>query len=233
MNSFQCAPGRDSFFFLSLVNQTRTMYKLLFSVAFFFTYTLHAQTPATDSTAKAKEKAKQDSLEKIFFAHAVYPLLKTSKYSGVIPVENPTDKIDPTLQYKLLFEVITGTSDSNSAKEINSSFAEAGRIINLHIAAGVPLKNLHLVMVVHGPAIHALYKNDVYWEKYKINNPNLPFFEELQKAGVQFVTCGQAMFMLNVKRDELLPIAKVAYSARTALTSYQTKGYVLHANLDR
>src|SRR6476661_842874 len=159
------------------------MQRLLFFLFLFFALTAHAQTPDSAATAqKAKDKAFQDSMEKKFLAHAVYPLLKTSKFSGVIPVENPTEKLDPNLQYKLLFEVITGTMDSSDAKDINASFAEAGRIINLHIAAGVPLKNLHAVMVVHGPALHALYKNDVYRQKYKIDNPNLAYLDELQKA---------------------------------------------------
>ncbi len=191
-----------------------------------------AQTPPTDS-AKAGQQAMQDSMMKRFLAKAVYPLFKSSPYSGVIPVEDPTEKLDPTLQYHLLFEVISGTSDSASAQAANESFAEAGRIINLHIAAGVPLKNLHAVLVVHGPALHAMYKNDVYKAKYKRDNPNLAFFNELQNAGVQFVACAQAMYFLDVNRDELLPGVKVAFSARTALTSYQMKGYILHTHLER
>jgi intracellular sulfur oxidation DsrE/DsrF family protein len=209
------------------------MQRLLIFLLLVFAYSAHAQLAPTDSSAKAKEKAMEDSLNNVFLSHAVYPLLKTSKFSGVIPVENPTEKLDPNLQYKLLFEVITGTSDSSDAKDINESFANAGRIINLHIAAGVPLKNLHVVMVVHGPALHAMYKNDMYRQKYNRDNPNLVFFDELQKAGVQMVACGQAMFIFNIKREELIPGVKVAYSARTAMTSYQMKGYVLHTHLDR
>src|SRR6476646_6931913 len=180
------------------------MRQLLFLFVLFVAYNVQAQTANTDSTA-ATAKAKEDSLNKLFLAHAVYPLLKSSKFSGVIPVENPTEKLNPNLQYKLRFEVITGTMDSSDAKDINASFAEAGRIINLHIAAGVPLKNLHAVMVVHGPALHALYKNDVYRQKYKMDNPNLAYLDELQKAGVRFVACGQAMFFFDVKREEMIP----------------------------
>lgn len=209
------------------------MQKLLFPLLLFFAFCTHAQTASTDSSAKAKEKAMQDSLEKKFLAHAVYPLLKTSKFSGVIPVEDPTEKLDPNLQYKLLFEVITGTKDSADAKDINESFSEVGRIINLHIAAGVPLKNLHPVVVVHGPALHAMYKNEVYRQKFHQDNPSLPFLDELQKAGVQLIACGQAMFFFDVKREEMIPTVKVAYSARTAMSSYQLKGYVLHTHLDR
>lgn len=210
------------------------MNKLIFLLLLLFTFKTQAQTGTADSAAileKANEKAKQDSSEKAFLAHATYPLLKSSKFSGVIPVTDPAEKLDPNLQYKLLLEVVSGIKDTTEAKEINFGFAEAGRVINLHIAAGVPKKNLHVVMVIHGGSIKALVKNEAYKELYKMDNPNLVLFKELMDAGVQFVVCSQALFFINVKREDLIPGVKVALSAKTALTFYQMKGYVLHPYL--
>jgi intracellular sulfur oxidation DsrE/DsrF family protein len=210
------------------------MHKLLISLLLpFFMYQAPAQTTTDSATVlkKATEKAAQDSMNKRFFAHAVYPMLKGSKFSGVIPVENTTDKLNPNLQYKLVLEVLTGIKDSTEAKDMMNSFAEAGRVINLHLAAGVPLKNLHVVFVVHGGALDGLLTNEAYQKKYKTGNPNLAFFKELQDIGVHMVACGQAMFFFDVKRENLIPGVTVAYSAKTAMTSYQMKGYVLHAGL--
>ncbi|HUQ96556.1 MAG TPA: DsrE family protein [Chitinophagaceae bacterium] len=210
------------------------MQKLLLNFLLLCSIGASAQTTTADSIAKiekAKEKAKQDSSDKAFLAKATYPLLKTSKFSGIIPVANPSEKLDSTLSYKLLLEVVTGIKDTTEAKEINFGFAEAGRIINLHVGGGVPPKNLHTVLIVHGGSIKALLKNDAYQALYKMNNPNLDYLHELMNAGVQILVCGQAMFFLNVNRQDLMPGVKVALSAKTVLTAYQMKGYVLHPYL--
>jgi len=210
------------------------MQKLLFLMVFFVAAKAHPQTTTADSAAqltKAKEKATQDSIKNRFLSHAVYPLLKSSKFSGVIPVNDVTEKLNPNQQYKLVLELLTGPKDSTETKDIANGLAEAGRVINLHYAAGVPLKNLHVVLVVHGGALDALIKNEAYQKRYKTDNPNLAFLKEFQSIGVQIVACGQAMFFFDIKSQDLVPGVKVAYSAKTAMTSYQMKGYVLHASL--
>ena len=89
-------------------------------------------------------------MEKVYFSTAIYPLIKSSKWSGVIPVSNADEFPDKMQQYKLLMEISEGTKDSAEAKEINESIAEVGRLINIHIAAGIPQKNITVVVVAHG-----------------------------------------------------------------------------------
>ena len=185
------------------------------------------ETKAADSLSKIKSKAFRDSLEKVFLSKATYPLIKSSKWSGVIPVTNANEKPDINQQYKLLMEVTTGMKDSAGAKDINEAIAEVGRLINIHVADGIPKKNIDVVVVAHGPILKSFYNNAVYKEKYKVDNPNTVVFDELLAAGVKFIACGQAMFIFDVKKEEMYPWMKVALSAQTVLTNYQLKGYIV------
>src|SRR3569832_298712 len=112
----------------------------------------------TDSVKVEKEfqrKMKEAELK----AYAVYPVLQAGDYSGVIPVNDLTEASDPSVDYKLLFDVTEANPDS-IAKEINSGLQEVSRIINLHVASGVPLKKIYPVVVIHGPAVKAFTNND-------------------------------------------------------------------------
>ena len=150
-----------------------------------------------------------------------------------MPVSNADEFPDKMQQYKLLMEISEGTKDSTEAKEINESIAEVGRLINIHIAAGIPQKNITVVVVAHGTVLRALFNNAAYREKYKIDNPNIPVLNELTAAGVKFIACGQAMFYFGVNKSQFIPAVKVALSAQSELTSYQLKGYVLKTVEDK
>jgi intracellular sulfur oxidation DsrE/DsrF family protein len=192
---------------------------LLFCMASF----VFANAQTKDSLTNAqKDSIRIDAL----FSKAYYPLIKSSKWSGVIPVSNVTEKPDPSMQYKLLMEEVIPIKDSAAAKEISEGLAEVGRIINLHIASGIPKNKLDVVVVVHGPALYALYTNDVYKKKYGINNPNIVLINELMKNGVKFIACGQVMNFFDVKQEEMVPNIKISLTAQTVLSNYQLKGYV-------
>ena len=169
------------------------------------------------------DKAKWEKMDSL----AVYPLLKGSKNSGVIPVKNPTEIPDPNIDYKILFELAAGYPDS-TAKDINAGLDEIARVINLHIASGIPLKRIKPVIVVHGSVLNAIKNNDAYRKKYQMDNPNIKLINDLEKAGAKFIACGQAMAFFDVTADELLPEIKISLTAQTVLSSYQLKGYVWH-----
>lgn len=188
--------------------------------------TLHALFHA-DSTKVAKEfaeKAKWDNLA----SKAEFPLLKGGKYSGVIPVKDPTEIPDPNMDYKILFELTQNNPDS-SIKEINSGLDEIARVINLHVASGIPAKRIIPVIVVHAGALNAIKTNEAFKKKYKVDNPNLKLINDLEKIGAKFIACGQAMEFFEVKREELLPEVKISITAQTVISGYQLKGYVLHS----
>jgi len=132
------------------------------------------------------------------------------------------------MQYKLLMEDVVPIKDSAAAKEINDGLAEIGRIINLHIASGIPKNKLQVIALVHGGALYSLYNNAVYKKKYGIDNPNIKLIDELMKNGVKFIACGQAMNFFEVKKEEMVPNIGVTLTAQTVLSNYQLKGYVLY-----
>jgi len=183
---------------------------------------IHAQS------ADSKVSKKDSILLSKFNAKGIYPLIKSSKFCAVLPVDNITDKADPAMKYKLLFDFAQGTIDSVKVKEMNRGLAEIGRIINLHIAAGVKPENLEIVIVARGKAIYSLFSNDAFKKKFKADNPNTTIIQELESAGASFVTCGQAMQLMDIDRSSLQDNVKVAIAAKVALSTYQLKGYVTY-----
>lgn len=168
-----------------------------------------------------EEKFKMARLKGI----AMYPALNGGDMSGVIPVKDITEIPDPNLTYKLLIELTQNNPDS-LVKDINQGLAEVARIINLHVASGIPLKNIIPVIVIHGPALNAIITNKAYQEKYKMDNPNLPLVNDLEKMGTKIIACGQAMEFFDVKKEALLPSVKVSLTAQTVISGYQLKGFV-------
>jgi intracellular sulfur oxidation DsrE/DsrF family protein len=182
------------------------------------------------------EKAKKDSVaaskklaDSVRFAKLValsqYPLIKGSKWSGIIPVENPTEVPDPNRDYKLLFDIAERNPDSTS-KEINSGLDEVARVLNLHVASGVSPKRLFPVIIVYGKALEAVFTNEKYRQKHSVDNPNLKIIKDLQDAGARIIACGQAMAFRDVKKDEILPSVKITLSAQTVFSNYELQGYV-------
>lgn len=161
----------------------------------------------------------------------MFPAIKSSKWSGVAPVQNITEMTDPQMKYKLLMELTAFASKGQEATakyEINGGLAEVGRKINLHVAAGVPKKNIALVVVVHAGALFALLNNEKYKRKYGTDNPNIAIIKELQDFGANFIVCGQAMTFLRLEMEDLVPGIKEALTAQTVLSTYQSKGYTYY-----
>lgn len=189
-----------------------------------------------DSTLRAMMSADSAKIEKEF-AEALrweklkgitqYPQFKGNEMAGVVPVANLTEIPDPNMEYKLLFELVANNPDS-LFKEANFSLVEVSRIINLHIAAGIPVKKISPVIVIHAAALKAFTHNGYYQEKYKTDNPNLTLIKDLENIGGKFIACGQALSFINLERNALLPDIKISLTAQTVLSMYQMKGYVLY-----
>ena len=179
-----------------------------------------------DSLRIEREYAEQEKWDHLF-AKLTYPKIKEAKFGGVLPVANPNEIPDPNQVYKLLFEVIKGNPDS-TRDEVDNSMAEVARVINLHLASGIPAKNILPVIVVHGSALHSFTSDAAYQQKYKSDNPNDKLLDELRSVGARFIACGQAMQFFEVPKEQLQPDVKVSITAQTVLSNYQLKGYVLY-----
>lgn len=158
----------------------------------------------------------------------MFPAIKGYNWAGVAPVQNVTELADPKMKYKLLME-LTGFAakgqEATAKNEINGGIGEVARKVNLHAAAGVPQKNIDLVIIVHAGALFAFLNNEKYKRKYGIDNPNITMIKDLQNFGAKIIVCGQAMTFLGLEMEDLVPGIKEALSAQTVLSTYELKGY--------
>ena len=184
------------------------------------TFVASAQTSdKKDAAAKREAKLK---------AKGMYPVVKSGVNCGVLPVPGITEKPDSTIRYKLLISLGIGSSEPDKVKELNKGLAEAGRILNLHVAAGIPKSQIDLVIIIHGKALYALFNNEAFKQEFKIDNPNTAVIHELEDANAKFIACGQAMQFLEIKNEQMLPEVKIAIAAKVALSTYELKGYALY-----
>jgi DsrE/DsrF-like family. len=194
----------------------------------------YSQSNEKDSIAMAAAKADSIKMEKAIkkrmemFAKvaeiAIFPVIEAGTFSGVVPVEGVTEIPNPNLDYKLLFELVEFDDDDPS--KVDASLTEVARIINLHVASGIPVEKIFPVLVVHAGSLNAFTTNTFYQEKFKMDNPNLKLIGELEELGAKFISCGQAMFFFEVDKEALLPMFKVSLTAQTVMSSYQMQGYV-------
>ncbi len=183
-----------------------------------------------DSVKIEKQFANMEKWDKLL-GRAEYPLIKEAKVSkmgGIIPVNGVTEIPDPNIEYKLLFE-LTGANPDSTKSEIDGGLGEVARVINLHIASGVPQNKITPVIIIHGSALHAVANNEYYQKNFKKDNPNIKLINELKSIGTKFIICGQAMTFFEMKIENFLPDVKLSLTAQTVLTHYQLKGYVLNS----
>jgi intracellular sulfur oxidation DsrE/DsrF family protein len=152
----------------------------------------------------------------------VNPVIKN--YGGIFEIPYAVEKPDPSLDYNIVIEV-ERTSDRPDS--INWALYNVARLINLHVMGGVPKEKLSVVLAIHGGAAFTVMNNDDYKAKYRVNNPNLKLYQELEQAGVKIFVCGQSLIARNINRANLVPEVKIATSMLTILTTYQLKGYAL------
>ena len=93
-----------------------------------------------DSVKIEKEFGEAAHWEKLK-ASLLFPVVNGGDFSGVIPVAEPTEIPDPKMEYKLLFELTANNPDSTS-KANNNGLVEVARILNLHVASGIPITKI-------------------------------------------------------------------------------------------
>ena len=179
-----------------------------------------------DSVKIEKQFAQMEKWDKIK-ARFEYPLIKEAKMGGIINVKGVTEIPDPNIEYKLLFALTEANPDSTKS-ETDGGLSEVARVINLHIASGIPVNKITPVIVIHGSALFAVANNEYYQKHFKKDNPNVKLINELKSIGTKMIICGQAMTFHEMKIDEFLPDIKLSLTAQTVLSHYQLKGFVLY-----
>lgn len=130
---------------------------------------------------------------------------------------------DPKLDYKIAFDMNT-MPDSND--KVLPGLMMIGAIINTYESHGVSPDHLHLVAVFHGPTIVAVTDDATYKARTGVeHNPNVALLQQLQKAGLKTVVCGQST-MAQHYDFKSIQYAQINLSASVTFINLQTRGYI-------
>ncbi|MDF2158601.1 DsrE family protein [Algoriphagus sp. CAU 1675] len=151
-----------------------------------------------------------------------YPIVKG--FGGVFVIEDATERPDPSLEYKVLVDLISPAEDP---KEVSRFVENVARLMNLHGLAGVPKERLHVKVIVHGGAIFSILNDSKYKDRFEVDNPNLKVFEALEEAGAEILVCGQSMIARKLSKEDIWPGVEIAHSMLTTATTYVPQGYVM------
>jgi intracellular sulfur oxidation DsrE/DsrF family protein len=143
-------------------------------------------------------------------------------YGKVMPAPKAGLQPDNSAQYKVVYNV----NERGEPEKLNPALDKLARSVNIFASAGVPLKNMHFIGVVHGPATFALLDNEHYRERFQVDNPNLKLIEALDKAGVKIMVCAQALANLKLQPEWVDPKVEVTLSALSDFVLLQQQGYV-------
>lgn len=162
-------------------------------------------------------------LNSLTFAQtAQFPIVKG--FGGIYEIPEATENPNPKGEYKIIIDLVSAADDTG---QVNRMVDNIARMVNLHGIAGIPKENIKVKVAVHGGAIFSIL-NDAHYEKlFGVKNPNLPVFEALKNADVEFYICGQSLIARNMKTTDVWDGAEIALSMLTTLTTYVPKGYML------
>jgi intracellular sulfur oxidation DsrE/DsrF family protein len=144
-------------------------------------------------------------------------------YGKVVPLPNASMQPDKNAEYKIVFNLTPG----GDPDKVNASLERVARAVNIFASAGVPPSRLNMVVVIHGPATPIVLDNAHYQEKFKLDNPNIGLIDELGKAGVKVVVCGQALAGNKFAQNWVYPKVEHTLSAITDLVILEKNGYAL------
>ncbi|WP_455169266.1 DsrE family protein [Aegicerativicinus sediminis] len=151
-----------------------------------------------------------------------YPVFKNHPYVGVIKTDNTQLKFNTNTEYKVVIDVYDKVKDST---QLLPPLREVARIFNLCVANGATKEKVKVTAVIHGDAINAILKDEIYNKKYKVDNPNLSFIHDLKNNGIEFYVCGQNLGLTNTAQENISADVGVAISAKTTFILLDQKGY--------
>lgn len=159
------------------------------------------------------------------FANGQKKFPALNNFGGVYDVPEATSIIDTKKKYKIVVDVMN--AEKNSTKELNKAFELTARLFNLYASAGLPKRNLDIVVIIHNEASPTILSDESFETEYKTKNPNTEIINTLGEAGVKFFVCGQSLRARNLVDYKKNPNIKVAHGAILALSHFQNNGYSL------
>lgn len=127
-----------------------------------------------------------------------------------------------------VFRLLFDAHEAARPGEINRVVDRAARFINLHVAAGLAESNIHIAIVIHGPAGADLLKDAAYRTRSggTVNASAGPI-AQLLAHGVAIYLCGQSAAHMGLAKADLIPGVRLAPSAMTMEALLQQQGYTL------
>ncbi len=138
------------------------------------------------------------------------------------PVPNPTFGVPTDLTYRMSWNINTASA---KPAEMNTAYDIPARFLNQSAVLGVPRANVHVAIVVHGSAGEEMLSNAEYRARKGVDNPNIAVLEEMAKAGVRIILCGQTVASRKMPRDQILPFVLIAPSAALAHAVLGQEGF--------
>ncbi len=147
-------------------------------------------------------------------------------YGAIQPAVDVSNPPDPSLRYRVVFEVTRTASDN---AQINPAFDRVARFVNLLAASGVHPPRGDIIIVIHGPATTSILSDAAYQARFHQANPNTRLIEELQKAGVIIHVCSYALAGAKIEKAAVAKDVSIDLAAMVTLATLQLKGWALIA----
>jgi intracellular sulfur oxidation DsrE/DsrF family protein len=145
-------------------------------------------------------------------------------HGAIEPIPNASFRLDPGLQYKVVFDCRTGAKGND---QVNPGLDRIARFLNLLEQDGISPGRAEIAAVFHGEPIKATLKNEAYRRRFRIENPNTTLTGLLRDRGVELLVCGQSVVGRGFGLDEVDPGFTMAVSSMSALAVYQLRGFAL------
>ncbi len=105
----------------------------------------------------------------------------------------PINDRDVALRDNFVYNAVFDAAANPDETSLNTGLVSIARYLNMHARHGVPIDNMNIAVVAHGPALKTLLTDDAYSARFGIDNPNSELLQKLRAAGVSFYVCGQSM----------------------------------------
>jgi len=160
-------------------------------------------------------------------ALAQAPALPLPEYGVIQDVVGAENRPDPSLTYKLVFDITRGAPGFDAK---NPGLVGLARYINTLAQHGVGPAQRQIAVVLHGPATSVIMTDAAYAQRTGAKaNPNTQLIRDLKAAGVDLHVCGQAARGLNITREMAMPEVIRDLAGNVSLINFQVRGHVLVA----
>ena len=141
----------------------------------------------------------------------------------MVDIPDAHEMPDPSLDYKIVFDMQTVGA---TAGDISPGLKMIGTLINTYEKHGVAPDHLHLQAVFHGETILLVVDDATYKARTGFaHNPNAELLEQLSKAGLKLVVCGQSAMQRHYDFKSILPLAQINLSASVTFINLAARGY--------